>query len=326
MKTREIIIGGKKIEIFDDAFTAKEKVRMYRRAYQAPYHIDRMNLDVPESEQYAKTLKHSLSLREILDYEFFKNETVLKLIEDNNQRLERVYINLGTASDIYTYHTDSGSNNSKSMLYYMNFQWEPTWEGETHFSDDAMVDILASCSYIPGRLVVFDNCLPHKSSQPSFEAKFYRMILVVKLRGTDEPGWKNSLRIQDLIFDLYDKEKLTENEKKAFDFISGEAEEVKNHAYSVFSLLKKFNQTEEVCIAGLLSRISDIETQNDSLKELIFNFRKFRPLEDTNKDVDTLKFLYMRYANLISTLYKAEVDENILIQIRNKIDLIEQQQ
>ena len=175
MQSREIDVEGKPIVVYDDVFTFSEKSEMYHFANNSLFSIDRYTSSLPETGQYHKTLKCNLSIGDMARFNFFRNEFILNYLKENKLRVHNAYINLSTASDIYQYHVDNFTSGVPTMLYYMNLEWDPVWEGETHFSDSTMRDILFSSSFIPGRLVIFDATIPHKSSQPGPLAKFFKI-------------------------------------------------------------------------------------------------------------------------------------------------------
>jgi hypothetical protein len=83
------------------------------------------------------------------------------------------------------------------MLGYLNMSWDPCWEGETHFSDEQGKDTLVSAGFVPGRIIVFDSSIPHKSSQPGPMADNYRYVLAVKLATQDVEVWNSSIDLND---------------------------------------------------------------------------------------------------------------------------------
>jgi hypothetical protein len=93
----------------------------------------------------------------------------------------RTYVNLCTTSDRYFYHTD-GSEEELTMLYYANVEWNANWEGETPFASDDLQHIEYASPYVPGRVVLFDASIPHKSSQPLPGAPYYRFTFVTKFK------------------------------------------------------------------------------------------------------------------------------------------------
>jgi len=351
IKSREFYIEDKKIEIFDDVFSASEKFKFYEFAYNSLYSVDRFGAGAPEHIKFHKTLKAILNLTDVLNLEFFKNQFVLEYIEKNNLRVRECYINLCTASDIYTYHTDTYTDGIITGLYYMNLEWSPTWEGETHFSDQNMNDIMFSSAFIPGRLVIFDGNIPHKSSQPAPLAEFYRFVFTVKFSKANDlkKNYNIAVKIQDFI---YSKScELSEKEKGVLDYLKmklGNTMHTQNctlfeHLSNTFYILKSLKQSSEVCLAGLFHSVYGTEFFNANLKmeeqEILDVIGEYannlvKCFSAPNRDqaiienyfeLDVkihLDLLYILYANIIEQSYRQSIDRQFISAIRSKIDLI----
>jgi hypothetical protein len=196
--TRKHSLNGKTIEIYDNVFSFGELQAIYKYALNSLYRPNRRALDYPGVDsKYTPTLKSTLSLPEILSFEFFRSAWVRNFLKERNYRISSAYINLCTASDTYSFHTDNGAYGLPSMLGYLNMSWDPCWEGETHFSDEQGKDTLVSAGFVPGRIIVFDSSIPHKSSQPGPMADNYRYVLAVKLATQDVEVWNSSIDLND---------------------------------------------------------------------------------------------------------------------------------
>jgi hypothetical protein len=351
MATRTHHINGKKIEVLDDLFSSAEKFKLYEFANNSLYVVDRFGATAPEHTKYHKTLKSSFILIDMLNFGFFKNKHILEYIKKHDLRVRECYINLCTASDIYTYHTDTFTDGIMTGLYYMNLEWDPTWEGETHFSDDDMKDTLFSSAFIPGRVVFFDGSIPHKSSQPGPLAEFYRFVFTVKFSNKQdlEKNYNNSVKIDDFIYST--DHVLSDKEKSAIEFIEENTHNIPHsnttldkHLIGTFNVLKSLNQDEDVCLAGLFHSLYGTEFFNAGLRipeeevvKLIgSNANKLVQLfSHPNRDQaiidnvfqlsneDHLKMLYILYANVIEQAYRIRFERDFISTIRNKIDLIE---
>jgi hypothetical protein len=88
-------------------------------------------------------------------------------------------MNLCTTSDKYFYHTD-GKPGDLTLLYYANVEWDINWEGETPFASDDLKHIEYASPYTPGRVIIFDASIPHKSTQPLPGAPYYRFTFAAK--------------------------------------------------------------------------------------------------------------------------------------------------
>jgi len=353
MNKLEHTINGKNITIIDDLFTAKERLTFYNFVCNAPYSLSRISHDLPEHRTNQKTLKSALSLADILDIGFFENPVIIDFIKTNNLRLRKAYINLCTAGDTYSYHIDDEAKSSTavpSLLYYCNLNWEPEWEGETHFADEDMKNIAFSSSFIPGRVVIFDGSIPHKSSQPSFSAPYYRFVLAVKFSNDSEPvAYNQSVNIEDFFYDttvnLSDKEKmLVEYIKEKTIFLKHSGQSFFEHLYNTFLILKTQNLPEDICIAGLFHSIygtefyrpnlsikeSEIEgligsranqlvkcfSENNRYEKILSNYFNLN-------DEDDLFLTYILYANEIEQARRISTNDfTLLSTIRNKINFL----
>lgn len=356
IRYKKVLIDQKEVEIFDNIFTAEEKLKLYLFACNSKYSIIRSALDIPESTQYPRTLKCSLNLSDVLSpyFNFFSNKTVLDYVQKNHLRFSDAYINLTTSDDLDSYHTDTFFPSSKTMLYYLNTEWQTNWEGETHFSDSQMQEILFSCSFIPGRLVVLDPTIPHKSSQPSRAAKFHRLVLVLKFAGPQDPEYNISVPIEDCFFKELSKNELSKTEVDLINLVHCHTSMIPHsgstlfdHLYKTFCILKNLNQSNDTCIAGLLHSIYDTEYfsaglsfSKDFLVELVGSHAEslVEIFCSTNRDQIILNnsinlskekhrdILYIAYANSLEQCYRMNVNREWLgyvANLKNKISELE---
>jgi hypothetical protein len=353
MKETKHTVNGKEIKVIDDLFTAKERLTFYNFACNSLYSLSRFPHDLPEHRRHQKTLKSSLSLADILNLGFFENPFILNYIKQNQLRLKESYINLCTVGDTYSYHIDDDEKTSKavpSMLYYLNIDWHPDWEGETHFSNENMTDIIFSSSFIPGRIVLFDGSIPHKSSQPSLSAPYHRFVLAVKFSNNSEPSSRNrSIHIEDF---FYDKNiKLSSKEESAISYVRNKTfllehsgQSFFDHLYNTFLLLKSYDLPEDICLAGLFHSIYGTEfykpnlnideleitniigdranriikcfSENNRYEKILSNYFNLNPDED-------LYLTYILYANEIEQAYRIHTsDFSLFSNLRNKIDYL----
>jgi hypothetical protein len=355
LKTRLHEVDDKKIEIVDGIYNADDMLKFSSFANGSTFAISRVGSNAPETSQYQKTLQSHYTLTDILNpkFDIFRNEYILNYLKKNNLRVYEYYVNLSTSSDIYTYHVDSYSKNSKTMLYYCNLEWESTWEGETHFSDETMRDVIVSCSFMPGRVCLFESTIPHKSSQPSPNAKFYRLTFTSKfVSSNDIIKYPESIDIQDFIYDMYDENLLSDKEKTALRWIKNSTINIEhsgdtlyNHLYKTFSVLKHLGCSEDVCLAGLYHSIYGTDFFNPNLiidretivsligkysEELVnifcMNGRDNIILNNTfhydNKM--NIDLLYILYANLIEQVYRFRgISQGFFAKIKNRIIFLE---
>jgi len=354
MNSKQISIGNKKIEIYDDVFTASEKIYMYEFANNSRYIVERVPNTLPERLKYRKTLKCGFTLKDSLNFKFFHNKFVLDYIKSNKLKFERCYINLCGAGDTYQYHVDTPTEGVVTGLYYLNLEWDPVWEGETHFSDENMKEILYTSSFLPGRLVFFDGTIPHKSSQPAAIAPYYRFVFAVKFTNDNdlEEVVNKSVNIEDFI---YSKDHTpTELEQRALSIITENTKftahtnsSLYNHLFNTFCILKEFGVSEEVCIAGMLHSIYETDyfkhnlpfdrneivkifgSYTNSLIEYFCSENRDKLILENTKNLNDntiLDLLYILYANLIEQAYRIDIEEQKFALIRDKILILKNKQ
>ncbi len=198
MKIRKLLVENRSVDIFDDMIPFSEQCRLYYYALRSKFSIGGAANKLPENAYMQNTLYCEFTPEEIKTHGFISIPEIREFIKSNNYRIQKYYLNLGTSSDLYAYHVDNINEGGKTILCYLNTKWSTDWEGETHFSDSAAKEVLASVSFIPGRVVIFDSLIPHKASQPSFNAEHYRMVLAVKLIGPEVTGYDNCIDIEEI--------------------------------------------------------------------------------------------------------------------------------
>lgn len=90
------------------------------------------------------------------------------------------------------YHVDS----NKTVLVYLNPEWNWNWGGETMFFDHNL-EAKRVVSFRPGRVVLFDGRLPHLGCAPSAHYLYNRYIMAFKFMDPD---------VRQKLFDKYDME------------------------------------------------------------------------------------------------------------------------
>jgi len=345
---KQIAIGDKKIEVYDDMLSFEERFFLYTFALHSNYQLSRNPGATPESKKYPKTLQSEFNLRDIHLSKILTNKNLQKYLKENNLRVYRAYINLCLPSDVYEYHID-GTSDGKTCLYYMNMDWRPEWEGETMFSMDR-IDIDYSSAFVPGRFIFFDPTIPHKSTQPSYSAEYHRFVLVLKLVNSKNNLYEESFDASDLVYD--ENIKLSEHEKKCIEFIRPLTSDLPHsgvtlfkHLLNTFYILKNMKVDSEVCIAGLFHSIfgtdyyqPNLPVDQENLKKLI-GPRAFwivnamcKPnrtqyiLENVDK-VNSLYWtdmLYVFYANLIEQSYRENFDNGLIYAAKQRLDYLKQ--
>ena len=338
MKIRQEKINNRDIVIYDDAFNGDEKLKLMKEFAYNEYKVSRIG---SIHDKTNPTLKSEWSTAKLQNSGFLNNQTIKDLIINNDLGLTASYVNLSTASDLYSYHADSDKDGSLIALYYGNLEWKAEWEGETHFTDGDLEDVKISCGFIPGRLVLFDGMIPHKSSQPSVLATDYRYVLAVKFCTWEHPNRKNFLSIKDFYFG--EPESITEREEHAISKITELTEGIPHntksfseHLYNTYCLLKTWGCDEDVCLAGLYHSVfgtvdfqANISITEEEVRELIGDystelvkvFCSERKIDKINQldGKEKINLLKIEYANIIDNYDGEKSTEETLIIIKQQI-------
>lgn len=339
MKHRKIKIDHRSIDVFDDIFEFKDSISMFEYVKDSKYRLDRISSKSVVQSQQFRTLLSEYSIYDLLHIEFFKSAQIQKIIKQNQFRLHRAYVNLSTSQDIYHYHIDSSDDLDKTMLYYCNSHWEENWEGETHFGDNQAKEIVASVSFKPNRLVLFNGSIPHKSSQPSFFAREYRFVLTLKFSNPQHPQYDSDFPIIDFFIDNKEYDNRAVNVlKKITVNIPHSNTTLFDHLYKTYKILKSHGCTEDVCLAGLYHSVygtefySRLQLERDEVKSIIgekaeqlvyefslLNNRDIQLLESTNVNSE---LVHIAYANLIEEKFRDQSHEKEIIAYKNQLEKI----
>lgn len=345
MKYKRINVSkGRFIDVYDDVFDFAEVSKMAMYVKRSTFKLERVpSVDLPDYLKFA-TLKSEYNVYELLSMGFILSPN-LKFIRDRIReqelRLHRVYVNLSTAQDIYTYHVDAEFHSEPTILYYVNPIWDPLWEGETHFADEDGKDIIFSSSFMPNRVVYFSATIPHKSSQPSFLAKDFRYTLTLKFSSNKTAKHKEDFPIVDFFLD--NDIEITDFEKSAIEFVRQKTESIPhsgttlfNHLYNTFIILKQHGCESSLCLAGLCHSIYGTEfyerikiDDRQILQEIIGNRAEdivFRFCSLADRDLELLHptftdsdLVHIAYANLIEEKFRNHSHESEIIAYKNKL-------
>jgi hypothetical protein len=167
-------IGKYNIHTFDDVFLLNEREKFYMFFSGSMFKLG-WGDSVEVHEQHKKFLHSNYSADDVSNSNFFttiQNKQAPALHDLlNNRKLETAVVNLSTPSNSYQAHThDEGL----SLLYYVNLRWQEEWAGETLFFSEDLKDVVFTSPYTPGRIILFDNPLPHSIRAQSMAGPQYR--------------------------------------------------------------------------------------------------------------------------------------------------------
>lgn len=339
MMHRKIKIDHRNIDIYDNLFELKDSSGIFFYVKRSKYSLDRTPSQAIVQNKQFTTLLSEYNIFDLLHMEFFKPKQLQKIIIENEFRLHRVYVNLSTSQDVYHYHVDSNNDSDVTMLYYCNSYWEENWEGETHFGDKTASEILASVSFKPNRLVVFNGSIPHKSSQPSAFAPEYRFVLTLKFSHPTHPQYSSDFPISDFFI------KDGDYNNDAIEFIKNLTRHIPHsgttlfeHLYGTYKILKSHGADETTCLAGLFHSVYGTEYYNrfridrEQIRDIIgieaenvvYAFCNLKNRDEEllgNLNVDH-RLVHIAYANLIEEKFRDQSNETEIIAYKNCLEKI----
>lgn len=99
----------------------------------------------------------------------------------HGHRIGLAYANGQTYGQAGEIHTDTDAPGHKTVLYYCNGYWQPSWHGETLFYTPDRGEIVRAVVPKPGRIVIFDSDIPHAGRDPARTCPVMRVTLAFKL-------------------------------------------------------------------------------------------------------------------------------------------------
>ena len=174
MKYAHRQVGKYNIHVFDDVFTLHEKENFYKFFSNSMFKIGWAD-SVELQDQNKLFLHSSYSPADVLNSGFvdaLRNKQHAELNAVLNQKtLKTAVVNLSTPANSYQAHSHQ---EGLSVLYYANLRWQEEWAGETMFFSEDLKDVVFTSPYVPGRIIVFDNPLPHSIRAQSIAGPQYR--------------------------------------------------------------------------------------------------------------------------------------------------------
>jgi len=169
---------NKKIKVYDDLFSAKQRSHFYQFADNSYFKIGWSDDAIVEN-QIHRSLHSQYSPKDIENLGIInaiKNTEASQELDGYN--IVKCILNLSTAADANFVHSHP---EDKILLYYVNLEWRDGWHGETLFFTENHKNIVFASPYTPGRLIVFDADIPHTIRPQSHLATFYRFTLAIIL-------------------------------------------------------------------------------------------------------------------------------------------------
>lgn len=181
--TTVLLDDGRRIDYFDNLLPLTVRTQIYAKCAGSNFKIGWEDMGLLERGSYDYHL-HSQWPDEVIGStgifnHLEQNEEVMEIIGD--KKLFGTYVNLTYFGEAHFVHHDQQS--SKTMLYYVNPEWNDGWGGETMFWTEDMKDVVFTSPYTPGRIVIFDGDIPHSIRPQSSLGPKFRFSLAMMLRG-----------------------------------------------------------------------------------------------------------------------------------------------
>ena len=163
------------LNIFDDVVPYNIRYLIWRSCMETPFKLgwsDTSEVEKYDFNTYSSLQVSDLEYTGILPYfERCINETEWF----TNSKLSKIILNLVRSDDVHYHHTHQSK---QVLLYYINLDWKDGWYGETLFYDSCNFDnIIFTSTYKPGRIILFDGCIPHAIRPQSIKASKFRFSL-----------------------------------------------------------------------------------------------------------------------------------------------------
>lgn len=173
--------SGHKIRIWDDLYPLVVRSKIMRNVLALPF-FGAPSYDTQIWTMDSKIVLHAeLNDWQMSEFGFFTNlpDEVKPQFDEllNGRAFQSAWVNLNIGGTPHRVHPDSDTPNSISFLYYANLEWSPQWDGYTIFRSADLSEIEYVSDYVPGRLIAFDSCIPHKATHSAPEAPHLRYIM-----------------------------------------------------------------------------------------------------------------------------------------------------
>ena len=169
---------GRKIYVFRDVYDYAHQLNLLKWSMTRPFNFN------PSNEGMLIGLKSDtiLSCQTGLTNDQFREmmkidslDSIKKLLL--GKTLSRNWINTNVSKAPTYFHADAFVEGSLSMLYYLNCEWNTSWDGYTVWSDNDLKTIEHIEYPEPGKLVIFDSLIPHKATSDSPTSPSFRFTM-----------------------------------------------------------------------------------------------------------------------------------------------------
>ena len=169
---------GRKIYVFRDVYDYAHQLNLLKWSMTRPFNFN------PSNEGMIIGLKSDtiLSCQTGLTNDQFREMMKIDSLDSIKElllgkTLSRNWINTNVSKAPTYFHADAFVEGSLSMLYYLNCEWNISWDGYTVWSDNDLKTIEHIEYPEPGKLVIFDSLIPHKATSDSPISPSFRFTM-----------------------------------------------------------------------------------------------------------------------------------------------------
>jgi len=169
---------GRKIYVFRDVYDYAHQLNLLKWSMTRPFTFNPSNEGILVGLKSDTILSCNTGLTHDQLREMMKIDSLTPINELlSGKRLSRNWINANVSKAPTYFHADAFKEGSLSMLYYLNCEWNTSWDGYTVWSDNDLKNIEHIEYPEPGKMVVFDSLIPHKPTADSPVSPSFRFTM-----------------------------------------------------------------------------------------------------------------------------------------------------
>ncbi len=176
--------NNKPIYVYDDLFDYATRLHFYNFIINSVFAIKGSDLPFKKDKQFFSIYNDlELSLFGFTDTKAYAHLNEVHNLE--SAVLKMVRVNLSTNSEHNVPHCDHIAPVYNPMvgitlIYYANLQWDISWGGQTLFLNEKLDEVVYCSLFKPGRVILFDNTIPHMILTPTTHAVEHRFSFVMQ--------------------------------------------------------------------------------------------------------------------------------------------------
>jgi len=176
MIIKDYNLEGKQLTVFDNVFSFRERLDLYNFFTSGLFKFSGTS-NSELNANHKEYIQSAYSPEDLENSRFFSPNLVnilSKYIE--NKSITRSYVFSSNFLNKHYFHVDPVG---LTLLYYANLNWSLNDGGETLFTNDSIDEVLYTSLFKPGRIILFDSSIPHKSNSIPVSTTSFRFSFVV---------------------------------------------------------------------------------------------------------------------------------------------------